>query len=364
MVLEDPSTIVRADGSIEHLPPGRSGPARRVAHGTRMLYRRGCRCGPCSDANKAAMSAYRAGGSRRRPMVSARELREFFSEDSEPAEEAVAEPAVRGWGSWLPPKGRPGEPRPFAFAPLEKVAGEGKVLGLARAMGLKWREYVYRWRARGLSVWEADVLACRLGMHPSEVWGDLWWTAGDLALWCPACGEPDGTGSLWCASCGEPMLPRGAEDEDLEPCEEVRIGQLLGPPQPEAGPGRGKPSTTTDGLSRDERHDFRKMAAEPEVVEEPVALSISEAAKYLGVSAATAYRMVRDGTFPAPVMQVGRWWKVSPAAIEQHRRSGSPLAQRRRRGVTMAQAQTLAGRVGLRPIEIWPPSRVSTRAQL
>ena len=26
----------------------------------------------------------------------------------------------------------------------------------------------------GLTVWQADRAACRLGMHPSELWGDLW----------------------------------------------------------------------------------------------------------------------------------------------------------------------------------------------
>ncbi len=48
---------------------------------------------------------------------------------------------------------------------------------------------------------------------------------------------------------------------------EVRIGELSGPAEPVAGPGRGKASVANDGLSRDERHDFRQMAAHPEVVE-------------------------------------------------------------------------------------------------
>jgi hypothetical protein len=57
---------------------------------------------------------------------------------------------------------------------------------------------------------------------------------------------------------------------------EVRIGTLLGPAESVAGPGRGKPSTATDGLSRDQRHEFRAMAEHPEVVEDVIASSTDE----------------------------------------------------------------------------------------
>lgn len=58
---------------------------------------------------------------------------------------------------------------------------------------------------------------------------------------------------------------------------EVRIGQLLGPAEPTAGPGRGKPSTATDGLSRDQRSEFRRIAEQADVVEAVIAESTDEA---------------------------------------------------------------------------------------
>ena len=48
---------------------------------------------------------------------------------------------------------------------------------------------------------------------------------------------------------------------------ELRIGQLLGAAEPTAGPGRGKASLADDGLSRNERSQFRKMADHPDVVD-------------------------------------------------------------------------------------------------
>jgi hypothetical protein len=41
---------------------------------------------------------------------------------------------------------------------------------------------------------------------------------------------------------------------------ERRIGQLKGEAKPAPGPGRGKPSSEDDGLTRNERHDFRRLA--------------------------------------------------------------------------------------------------------
>lgn len=34
---------------------------------------------------------------------------------------------------------------------------------------------LYRWREKGLTVDQADELAVLVGVHPSEVWGDVWW---------------------------------------------------------------------------------------------------------------------------------------------------------------------------------------------
>lgn len=61
-------------------------------------------------------------------------------------------------------------PRPFPLAPLLEAVGPqaAKRLGMN---GSKLREL----RERGaLTFVEADMLAVRAGLHPSEVWGDLW----------------------------------------------------------------------------------------------------------------------------------------------------------------------------------------------
>lgn len=59
-------------------------------------------------------------------------------------------------------------------APL--VAEVGSVAALALRIGVD-RRLVYRAMHRGVSVWKADRWACALGLHPCEVWGDLWWGA-------------------------------------------------------------------------------------------------------------------------------------------------------------------------------------------
>lgn len=61
--------------------------------------------------------------------------------------------------------------RTFDFAPLEAVlAGmpSNQVLQALQISGSTLASY----RARGLTVTQADRLACRLGYHPSEVWAD------------------------------------------------------------------------------------------------------------------------------------------------------------------------------------------------
>jgi hypothetical protein len=37
------------------------------------------------------------------------------------------------------------------------------------------RTIIYRWAERGIPDIVADQIACRLGVHPSAIWGDLWW---------------------------------------------------------------------------------------------------------------------------------------------------------------------------------------------
>jgi hypothetical protein len=45
-----------------------------------------------------------------------------------------------------------------------------------RVGGHRWTEYV----ESGLTIEQADRLAVRAGMHPSEVWGDAIWADIDL----------------------------------------------------------------------------------------------------------------------------------------------------------------------------------------
>jgi hypothetical protein len=37
------------------------------------------------------------------------------------------------------------------------------------------RDALYQWRQRGLTDILADQIACRLGVHPSAIWGEWWW---------------------------------------------------------------------------------------------------------------------------------------------------------------------------------------------
>lgn len=57
---------------------------------------------------------------------------------------------------------------------------------------------------------------------------------------------------------------------------EVRIGQLLGPATPN-GKGSGSVTTDPDDLSRHQRHEFRQMAENEEVVEKVISESTDEA---------------------------------------------------------------------------------------
>jgi excisionase family DNA binding protein len=45
--------------------------------------------------------------------------------------------------------------------------------------------------------------------------------------------------------------------------------------------------------------------------------SMRKAADRLGICTNTAYKMVREGTFPAPVYRMGRSYRIPVAAIER-----------------------------------------------
>ncbi len=51
---------------------------------------------------------------------------------------------------------------------------------LLHSRGMVWNDVaggtaVKEWRKNGIPALSADTVACRLGAHPFEVYGDLWW---------------------------------------------------------------------------------------------------------------------------------------------------------------------------------------------
>lgn len=67
-------------------------------------------------------------------------------------------------------------PRLFPLQPLLDAADvtAGQIGRLCKISGSRVAEAV----SGGLTVWEADRLACRLGLHPGNVWPE-WWTTID-----------------------------------------------------------------------------------------------------------------------------------------------------------------------------------------
>jgi excisionase family DNA binding protein len=53
-------------------------------------------------------------------------------------------------------------------------------------------------------------------------------------------------------------------------------------------------------------------------VTEAAALTLAEAAEYLGIGRRTAYDLVARGEFPVPVVMVGRVRKVSRVLLERY----------------------------------------------
>lgn len=52
-----------------------------------------------------------------------------------------------------------------------------------------------------------------------------------------------------------------------------------------------------------------------QIAELPVVLDVEAAARLLGVSPATAYRMLRTGTFPSTTLRVGNQWRIPTAPL-------------------------------------------------
>lgn len=87
-------------------------------------------------------------------------------------------------------KSRLREWRPFSITVvlvrMTVEEGEDGYMALARLLAemtttkqiMSWRNKIYRWKDRGLTITEADVLAILLHRHPSEVFTDWWEVIG------------------------------------------------------------------------------------------------------------------------------------------------------------------------------------------
>ncbi|MFJ3902140.1 helix-turn-helix domain-containing protein [Streptomyces sp. NPDC090025] len=53
----------------------------------------------------------------------------------------------------------------------------------------------------------------------------------------------------------------------------------------------------------------------PEVFQLPITTNVHTAAKALGICTSTAYRLIRKGTFPCPVMRVGWQYRIPTTSL-------------------------------------------------
>jgi|694.fasta_scaffold11854_10 hypothetical protein len=72
-------------------------------------------------------------------------------------------------------------PKPAYRLPLEPLLQQHQHLSINQALknlGINHGQF-YQWRKYGgITLWAADKIAInKLGVHPSAVWGDLWWDA-------------------------------------------------------------------------------------------------------------------------------------------------------------------------------------------
>lgn len=75
---------------------------------------------------------------------------------------------------------RRGVPAPrLPIDPLCRAVGLPPGAVMARQTGVCRRELVRASVTGEITIWMADRLACRLGLHPSLVWGDDWWSVAD-----------------------------------------------------------------------------------------------------------------------------------------------------------------------------------------
>jgi hypothetical protein len=137
-VTGDRTSAVEALAVLEASTP-RLSPSRRsqAGHGTQWHYRQGCRCRPC----RSAWASENRKWYRRR-------LRRERARQLERAR------------------------RRYPFGPVEQLADHWTAGELALRLGVH-RSQLYRWRRYGVTVDQADTLACRVGRHPAELWPEL-----------------------------------------------------------------------------------------------------------------------------------------------------------------------------------------------
>ena len=59
---------------------------------------------------------------------------------------------------------------------LAMFSPDTDVITIADTLGTG-REAVYKWLSNNtrFDAWQADRFACRIGLHPANIWGDQWW---------------------------------------------------------------------------------------------------------------------------------------------------------------------------------------------
>ena len=74
------------------------------------------------------------------------------------------------------PKGRFAQPR-LPFDPVMRHYQGRSLRAIGTALGVSWNA-ITQWQDRGIPLDSADRIAVKsLGVHPSALWGDLWWEA-------------------------------------------------------------------------------------------------------------------------------------------------------------------------------------------
>lgn len=62
---------------------------------------------------------------------------------------------------------------PFPYAPIHDLLGSPSLRHAARIIGCS-RSTIQRWSVDGMTVAAADRVAIGLGVHPVELWPELW----------------------------------------------------------------------------------------------------------------------------------------------------------------------------------------------